>query len=85
MKDAFVQQGCYVKLQLELHACSHLLLSELTSPLTEVDVGLPQDDMGVTSANTLGRRQTEGHESECYFSRSHTLTQINSLRTVTGT
>lgn len=31
----------------------HLLLSQLSGPLVEVDVSLPQDDMGVTSANTL--------------------------------
>ena len=31
----------------------HLLVSQLSSPLVEVDVGLPQDNMGVTSANTL--------------------------------
>lgn len=31
----------------------HLLISQLSRPLVEVDVGLPQDDMGITSANTL--------------------------------
>ncbi len=31
----------------------HLLLSQLSGPLVEVDVGLPQDNMCVTSANTL--------------------------------
>lgn len=34
-------------------AAPHLLLSQLSSPLAEVNVSLPQDHMGVTSANTL--------------------------------
>lgn len=38
----------------------HLLLRQLSSSLVEVDVGLPQDDVGVTSANTL--RERAGHQ-----------------------
>lgn len=33
----------------------HLLLSQLSSPFVEINVGLPQDNMGVTSADTLRR------------------------------
>ncbi|KAG7225259.1 hypothetical protein INR49_014656 [Caranx melampygus] len=31
----------------------------LSGPLVEVNVGLPQDDMGVTSANTLRQHRAE--------------------------
>lgn len=31
----------------------HLLLSQLSSPFVEVNIGLPQDDVGITSADAL--------------------------------
>lgn len=48
----------------------HLLLRQLSSPLVEVDVGLPQDDMGVTSADTL-RRDIRALEEALVRQREH--------------
>lgn len=41
-----------------LCSATHLLVRQLAGPLVEVDVSLPQDDVGVTSANTLRPNRT---------------------------
>lgn len=42
------------------HHTLDLLLSQLSGPLVQVDVGFPQDNMSVTSANTLDGSDGEG-------------------------
>lgn len=47
----------------------HLIVGQLSSPLAEVNVSLPQDDMSVTSANSLDSRCRTSHQVQ-----SNTLT-----------
>merc|ERR1712142_276904 len=42
------------------HHPLHLIVGQLSSSFVEVDIGLPQDDMGIASANTLNGSDGEG-------------------------
>lgn len=66
-----------VTVSLQTAGSPHLLISQLSSPLVEVDVGLPQDNMGVTSANTLRPDRQKDRQVSVMMNVWHTTETLN--------
>ena len=50
---------------------THLLLSQLSSPFVEINIGLPQYNMSITSADTL-RNETHFAQLELLYNKKAT-------------